>query len=286
MADDGYALRPLDLDARGIPVVAALLREVFPDAVHFIDEVVRWQYLENPDGPAVGFNAWANDALAAHYVTIPLRALVDGREERGLLSLNTATHPRHQGRKLFTRLAQATYDEAARQGYGFVVGVANANSTHGFTRKLGFQAVSPLLALVGAGPLRFVPEAEAPCFTPLHGTEKMAWRLAHPAHRYTVARQGRRAFILSERTMKGARFILGVDDPEQVPPALMHARMPRVKAFIGLDPAIDRKRSIYLNVPMRFRPAPLNFIWKDLSGQARSLDAERVRFHAFDFDTL
>ena len=129
-----HQLRPLDLDETGIACVGDLLRAVFPEALHFTNEVIRWQYLDNPEGKAVGFNAWAGDVLAGHYVTIPLRARVHGKEERGLLSLNTATHADHRGKGLFTRLAQATYDRAASEGYGFVVGVANANSTHGLCR--------------------------------------------------------------------------------------------------------------------------------------------------------
>ena len=73
---------------------------------------------DNPEGRAVGFNAWAGDVLAGHYVTIPLRARVRGKEERGLLVEHG--HPRRPRSKgLFTRLAQATCDRAASEGYGF-----------------------------------------------------------------------------------------------------------------------------------------------------------------------
>ncbi|MBK8949251.1 MAG: GNAT family N-acetyltransferase [Flavobacteriales bacterium] len=134
-----YELRPLDLSDAGLAPVTDLLRTVFPEAGHFTPEVLRWQYVHNPDGAAVGFNAWAGGTLAAHYVTIPLRAVVDGVEEPGLLSLNTATHPQHQGKGLFTRLAEATYAAGAAQGRGFVVG-GQCEQTPGFTRKLGFHA--------------------------------------------------------------------------------------------------------------------------------------------------
>ncbi|MFZ1687776.1 MAG: GNAT family N-acetyltransferase, partial [Flavobacteriales bacterium] len=150
-----HTIEPVRTDDASIAAMTALLRQVFPNAAHFTEEVVRWQYRENPDGEAVGFNAWNGTELAAHYVTIPLLARVNDKEERGLLSLNTATHPSHQGKGLFTKLANATYEAAATQGFGFVIGVANANSTHGFTKKLGFQLVSPLCAMIGCGPLAF-----------------------------------------------------------------------------------------------------------------------------------
>src|SRR5882672_10342010 len=108
-----YALREVSVDDASIAQVAGLLRQVFPRSAHFTNEAVRWQYRDNPDGHVVGYNAWLGDELAGHYVTIPLLARVNGREEKGLLSLNTATHPSHQGKGLFTKLANATYEHGA-----------------------------------------------------------------------------------------------------------------------------------------------------------------------------
>lgn len=284
MAADPYVLRPLDLDPAGLAKVTALLREVFPEAQHFTEEVIRWQYLENPDGKAVGYNAWAGEELAGHYVTIPLRVRIHGQEERCLLSLNTATHPAHRGKGLFTRLATATYQDAARAGYGSVFGVANANSAPGFTGKLGFLSVGPLRAMVGVGPIPFRKRAMVLGLVPIHSAEKLAWRVAHPVYRYSMAEQDGHTLILSQRTMKGARFLLhaGKETPKDLP----LETPPRVKAFIGLDPRIDWRGSLYVNVPMRFRPSPLYFIFKDLTGNGRTLRREEVCFQAFDFDTL
>lgn len=282
-----YELRPLDLSEAGLARVAELLCAVFPAATHFTPEVLRWQYVENPDGAAVGFNAWAPDGtLAAHYVTIPLRARISGREEAGLLSLNTATGAAHQGRGLFTRLAEATYAAGAAQGRGFVVGVANANSTHGFTRKLGFQLVAPLDARVGLGALPWHADAVEPGFAPVHDAPKLAWRLAHPACSYTRSIQGGHTVLWSARRMKGFRFVLGVEPGGTAATMLRTERAPLLKAFIGLDPALRWGGSSYLDVPMGLRPSPLNLIFKDLGQRGRMLDAGGVRFHATDFDVL
>jgi hypothetical protein len=35
---------------------------------------------------------------------------------------------------------------------------------------------------------------------------------------------------------------------------------------------------------MRLRPAPLNFVFKDLTGRARRIDPGRLRYAALDFD--
>lgn len=285
MAGDGYELRRVGVEPADLAPVRDLLGTVFPHARHFTDAVLSWQYKGNPDGVAVGMNAWAGDSLAAHYVTIPLLARMDGQVERGLLSLNTATHPDHQGRKLFTRLAEATYARAAAEGHGFVVGVANANSTPGFTRKLGFQLVRPLLALVGVGPIRFAKHRLAAAFQPLRSEAKVAWRLAHPAKRYHLAASGGGTLVVTHERIGPATYLLGAFPEELAAVGSPRASAPWSKAFIGLEPALDR-RAAYVNVPMRLRPSPLNLIFKDLSGRGRSLDPASVSFQAFDFDVL
>lgn len=282
-----YTLKPVTVSDADIVEIAVLLRTVFPDAEHFTDEAVSWQYRDNPDGHVVGYNAWLGAVLAAHYVTIPLTARVHGVEERGLLSLNTATHPAHQGKGLFTKLANATYAHAKEQGFGFVVGVANASSTHGFTRKLGFQSVSPLRAMVGIGQLPCRDPKATADYERVWSDAAIRWRLAHPAYRYKLKRSGDQRMLLSARTQFGARYVLGTYPTERWDnSAPLENDNVRMKAWIGLDPSMRWSGSMYFNVPMRFRPSPLNLIFKDLTGRDRKLTADRVRFQAMDFDIL
>lgn len=282
-----HTLKPVTFSDADIVEIAALLRVVFPNARHFTDEAVGWQYRDGPDGPAVGFNAWEGAVLAAHYVTIPLVARVLGREERGLLSLNTATHPAHQGRGLFTKLANATYAHAQEMGFSFVVGVANASSTHGFLKKLGFQLVSPLRAMIGIGPLPYRAPSAPVDLERVWSDAALRWRLAHPVYPYMIKRSGALHLVLSERSQSGARYVLGAYPDQRFDGcAPMETGGVCMKAWIGLDPAMRWSGSAYLNVPMRFRPSPLNLIFKDLTGQDRRLSADRVRFQAMDFDIL
>jgi hypothetical protein len=220
-------------------------------------------------------------------VTIPLRARVNEREEKGLLSLNTATHPSHQGRGLFTRLANATYEEASRHGLGFVIGVANANSTHGFTKKLGFQLVSPLKAMIGLGPMALCEETDAQ-YEHLWYEAALRWRLSHPLNRYRVKRSGPLDLVLTDRVQLGARHVLAALPSGAVPEGSIAAfsGLAPFKLWIGLDAGMRWNGRPYIDIPMRFRPSPLNLIFKDLTGQGRTLDPRSVRFQAIDFDVL
>jgi len=282
-----YDLRPLDLDAKGIRAVAALLQRVFPEAKHLTEAVLSWEYVANPDGHAIGFNAWMGDELAGHYATIPLLARVNGKEERGLLSLNTATAPEHQGKGLFTKLADSTYRYAEKQGFGFVVGVANANSTHGFIKKLGFQLVGPLRAMAGVGPLKRVDGGDVHYERVWHSAA-LTWRLAHPLYTYSLKTEGGLEVLMSERTQMGGSLLLAAMDHG----AIHGVELPAFKGlapfriWVGLDPALSWGLRPYVNIPVQLRPSPLNLIFKDLTGQGRSLNTKEVRFQAIDFDTL
>lgn len=274
-----YDLVPFTLEERELADAGALLRSVFPKAGFSVD-FLRWQYVDNPDGKAVGFNARTPEgSLAAHYATIPIHARVNGTEERGLLSLNTATHPHHGGKGLFTRLAKATYGKAADQGYGFVVGVANAASTHGFVTKLGFQSVGPLRAMVGFGDPRRGQEKESQ-FERLWSPSSLRWRISNPERKYGLHRSSNGVLITSATDVPLITAVLG--DMIGLQPEQGSLFRPQLR--LGLDPAIDWRRSFYVDVPMRFRPSPLNLIFLDLTGQSRKLDPQTVLFRGIDFD--
>lgn len=281
-----YDLQPVGVDDDSISQVSSLLRQVFPEADHLTDEVLQWQYRDNPAGTAVGFNAWDGAQLVGHYVTIPLVATIHGVQERGLLSLNTATHPDHQGKGLFTTLARATYAAGVSQGFGFVVGVANANSTHGFVKKLDFQLVSPLRAMVGIGPLVIGSDVATLDYSPIWTPDALRWRMAHPERRYHLVRQGRSTLLMSAESRFGASYSLGVVPDGVAASTMAPQRPPLMKLWMGLDPAIRWRRSAFANIPMRVRPAPLNLIFRDLTDEQRTLDPQLVRFQAMDFDVV
>jgi len=282
MSLDGIEVRPVGTARGRLTAYSGLLGEVFGDAPKFSEAALDWRYARNPAGHAVGADAWAGDILAAHYVTCPLNARIDGRMVRGLLSLNTATHPTYQGRGLFTRLAEAAYGQGAAAGYQFVIGVANANSTPGFLRKLGFQLVAPLQAGLLLRPPHALAGGE-PQFAGHWPTEALGWRLANPAGRYALSR---RRGLLSVRAVTDTPF---VDCAAYVPDpgGLAEGARPRLAAslFIGLEPRLDLTAHGFVAVPRRLRPSPLNLIYRPLDpALPRALSPAGVSLNFLDFD--
>jgi GNAT superfamily N-acetyltransferase len=272
-----YATRPLDTDEAALEAYRTLLGVTSaPCEAAYL----RWLYGENPWGTAVGFNAYEGDELAAHYATIPVEATLEGAPAKGLLSLNTATHPTHQGKGLFTRLAEQTYAHARDRGYEFVVGVANANSTPGFTRKLGFQLVTPLDVLVGMG--RFSASHDDVGFALAWTETALRWRLRRPHGRYITTTD--EPAIVYAPTDKLGILAYMTHAPAALTTDLTPLRRTQpFRMWIGIDPHLQR-RGVLAPLPDRLKPSPLNLIFRDLTGKQRRLSRDSTRFTLIDFD--
>ncbi|WP_304189948.1 hypothetical protein, partial [Phenylobacterium aquaticum] len=90
---EGSQIRPAETGPAALEAYGAMLGQVFGRADKFTPDSLAWRYRDNPAGAVVGADAWAGETLAAHYVTCPAAMTLEGAPARGLLSLNTATHP-------------------------------------------------------------------------------------------------------------------------------------------------------------------------------------------------
>lgn len=269
---------------------ASLFSVCFPAAKKLADVAyLRWLYVENPCGPVVGFNARHGERLVAHYVCIPMSVAIDGQVRRALLSLNTATHPEFQGKGLFTQLAEMTYAAGAEEGMEFVYGVANANSTPGFVRKLGFSLVAPLESRIGFGRLGafdWPRLSQLARFQQAWTKYSLSWRIRNPAAAVLCHRRDQHAFCVSADSGRaGLRAwaelpLIGGALPESIVTAPMSLRV-----WLGLMPASLGKFAFFANLPQRFRPSPLNLIVRGLQGSL-SLAPEDVFFSFLDFDAF
>ena len=279
---------PIGFDHATLAEYSALFSACFPDTDKFTPEYIAWLYVQNPDGNAFGFDAREDGILAAHYVCIPAQARIDGRTVRVLLSLNTATHPRFQGQGLFTKLAAMTFDAAAGAGFEGVYGVANANSTPGFIRKLGFQLVRPLEALVGVGRTGAVDDSARPCaFERLWTTQALEWRCANPDNPVACRRRDdtwqfhARAF--GPWIHAYAELALPAD-MSPATPATGGTPLSPFRLYLGLLPDDVKRSGGYASIPQRLRPSPLTLIYRSLAAPGSQLDQKRINFSFLDFD--
>jgi GNAT superfamily N-acetyltransferase len=278
---------PVQLDAATMATYGALFTACFPATDKFTPAYLQWLYAANPDGRAVGFDAWDGERLAAHYVCIPARAWVEGREVPVLLSLNTATHPDYQGKGLFTKLAAMSFEAGAAQGYDGVYGVANANSTPGFVRKLDFQLVRPLEARIGLGALRHGRKAPASelSFERSWSAAALGWRCANPHNRVFVRKRGGKLrFHAAAAGHKLPAYAELEAGGIALPAAQKGPMLSPLRLFIGLAPDASSSYWNYASIPMRLRPSPLNLIYRSFAPRVSALDPARIAFSFLDFD--
>lgn len=253
------------------------LSSIYLNTDKFSCEFLKWQYLDNPDGSVIGYDAYYNDVLAAHYVTIPVKSYINGKLELGLLSLNTATHEDHRGNRLFTKLANLTYDYAKNNNFKFVCGVANSNSVGGFTKHLGFTS-KPLIVKVGLGKLKCNSNKIIYSFKREWTEKNLKWRLSNPFAKYGVNNGEINYF-----PKFGLKAILGqVKSEFLVEKTRRQYKFKLLNMYVGLDSSIDWSKSFYFQVPNRLKSSPLIFIFKSL--ESTKIDLDKVKFQIIDFD--
>lgn len=278
-----YQFERVKTDEAGNTQHAQLLADVFAKPELFTAEFISWQYTQNPAGEIVGFNALAGNEIAAHYVAQPFYAKINRETRKGLLSLNTATHGNHRGKSLFPQLAEKTYEAAAREGFAFVIGVANQNSVHGFLNKLGFQSVGLLDTKIGLGSVPEASPEKEVMYERIWDSESLNWRLANPSNQY-FAQQNSSAKYFSRTHIA----VIGAElfSSNLVSSSKIFNAKPFLPftLYIGKDNGINFKRSLFFDVPERYKAAPLHLIFKDLTGKNLKLDFEEIRFRLIDFD--
>ena len=272
---ENYRIEQVQVDDRSLLEIQKLLKLVFDErADKFSFEYLKWQYAENPIGPIVGFNAYSGDELAAHYVTMPIYMNINGQKTLGVLSLNTATHPGHRGKRLFSILAEHTYQYAAEKGYKYVIGVANANSTHGFIKNLNFKLIGPLTFKIGVG-TNVYSQRE---FTYMRYWDKeiMDWRLMNPSMRYF-----KNSGLIVSPIKPGFKKLVCHNGAEFA--SLPKLWLRPLNLYIGFGAALSK--GVYCGVPKFIEHSPFNLIFRDLTGGTLpEITKDNILFELMDFD--
>ncbi len=245
-------------------------------------DYLRWQYLANPHGQVIGVDAYLGDDLVAHYAIIPRRYRLGTEVFDVALSVNTATHPLHQGKGLFTKLAEATYQIAAQRGVKFVVGAANANSVGGFTRKLGFTALGQIRLYAG---FKAVAASTDSLVLDVQ-SDWLEWRLGNPSRRYERVKHWDGSTTL--RTyVKGLPFNIArvhtatlLDSQRAAALRLNRGLVPGLAPFFGAT-----KPSVF-QLPLWVQPSPWHVIWRALDPSINSSLLGHLQLDGLSMDTF
>lgn len=246
------------------------------------EQYLGWQYLQNPHGQVIGSDAYVGDQLAAHYAIIPRRYRIGSQVFSAALSVNTATHPEHQGNGLFVRLAERTYEEATSRGLQFVIGAANANSIGGFTRRLGFSTLGQSRLFLGFS----AQERPVNALDLAVDCDWLAWRLANPSRAYERLNHADGSCTVRTR-VKGIPFNLGRVEAALLQPNRLVAPITEGNAFLpALTPLFTGAPTSGVRLPLRVQPSPWHVIWRSLSPECDMSLALHLRLDGLGMDTF
>jgi len=257
-----YEIRPIE--AFRIDEYLHLFRENFP-RYRRSHTYLNWLYFQNPRGRVIGFDALINGAVVSHYACVPI--MIQGRENLSLLSVNTVTDRDHIGRGLFTQLAEQTYEFASDCGFEEVVGVANANSIDGFTRKLQFSNLGNLN-------LRFGHFSRSGMNTRQFSADEVRWLSKQPDRdinlQQIVDGVYRLRTFFPRRPLRLSNLCF-TDFVENLEPIY----------FYGFTVDWNLRPAKTLSLPDIFKPSPLHLIYKRL-GNRPPLRLESWSYLDFD----
>lgn len=295
---------------------SALLRSTFGDSKYADESLLRWEYVDAPEGPVVESNCDDDGVRLGHYAVVPQRYVRGSETLSAALSLNTAVAEAARGRSLFTTLAAETFDRARASGIDAVYGVANANSTPGFVGRLGFTLVMPL------PPVVCVPTRPAPRGTvvveatpeylasgelrSLHESLELGattgwvrhwdlptlrWRLDSPHARYHVVATPEVVGVVDVTKAHGVRVVailkLFARRDAAAPSAagVVGAACSRLRAPIAVYAGFNARVKVKgVPIPRRLRPSPLNLIARSLDPDRSVADLGLETFEFLDFD--
>lgn len=275
-----------------IPEYINLHRTCFPNSPTPSLDYFKWLYSENPAGNAVGADAWCEDVLVGQVIAVPASYVLKDVPVNGVLAVNVAVHPKFQGRLLFKKLGLEMCEYAREDGFGFVIGVANRQATPGWIRHMGFQLVQPLDAVVGFGDLGINHANSMPFPIELRhawSPDALKWRLKNPKNKVHLVLDCSskliKTFASSGTIGLSAYAELPYCDQEYpfVPKKKDFKLLPRV--FLGLIPNHEFK-SNYLKIPDRYKPSPLNLIYKNLIDTEDKITPGSCFINFLDFDAF
>ena len=281
--NNNYSFEIIDTSSTGLEDLSKFLSQTFK-STKFTSEYLDWMYNQNPNGSVIGFNAFKENELAAHYALIPVEAIYNNKKIQALLSINTATGFKHQGQGLFTILAKKTYSESISLGFKIVFAVANTNSIKGFLKKLDFKYIDQLDTCVSITvPKKIEIENLENCFTFPLSHNVINWRLSNPNFNYSQYNVGKINIVANDINYF-ARSIVKISEANSNE---MNFSRPKLNFWVGISNSYswNERPFMGIKIPEFLKPSPLHLIYKNLSSEI-NLNRSNIHFEAINFDAF
>lgn len=286
---EGVSLESSDCSESQLIDACRFLNGTFPSAKHLTLDYLRWQYRDNPAGPAVVSNARHEGRIVCHFALQRFHAVLFGEQVMGGLALNVATDPAFRRMGLQTRTGHHAIAVARDAGLDITIAVTNAQSTPGFVSRLGYELICPLDVKVGVGDVpRPVQKGSGDSqFSITRSADEWNWRLARPGTAY-FRRPGAeepRVYSPTYRVLLAPVLELAGQVSGQTTGLPVKGLSP-FRIWMGLSAVRNWRGLRFVDLPGCLKPSPLNFLFQDLTTQRRTLESGHIEFEPIDFDAF
>lgn len=103
----------------------------------------RWKHLDNAFGRSPMWVGTIGSEIVGFRAFMRWRFQLDGGQVEAVRAVDTATHPAHQGKGIFTKLTLQALQELQAEGVGFVFNTPNDQSRPGYL-KMGWRLIGRL----------------------------------------------------------------------------------------------------------------------------------------------
>jgi N-acetylglutamate synthase-like GNAT family acetyltransferase len=114
----------------------------------------RWKHLMNPFGPSPVLVAEEGNTIIGVRAFLKWQWISQGKKIRAVRAVDTATHPKHQGKGIFKKLTLQGVEEAKSAGISFVFNTPNESSKPGYL-KMGWIPVGRIPLKLKINPLSY-----------------------------------------------------------------------------------------------------------------------------------
>jgi GNAT superfamily N-acetyltransferase len=268
------------LEGASLKDYECLFLKCFPGNSKLNVEYLKWLYLENPEGKVIGFDAFESGILVAHYAVVP-RIYFDGTTMyKAVLSVNTATHPSHQGKGLFTKLAESTYAKLTALGFDFVIGIANSNSIYSFVNKLDFRMIGQVKIGLTKNP-KYLSNGMRKYIN----SSWINWRMSNPSMKYYLLKKNKEIIICVN--IKGIPFYLTKLKADSVDLDILKLNSKnKFTQILGLTPYYNTDIQGTWTIPNFLQPSPWFLIVRKLSTKLDDSQMSEIKIDGLSMDTF
>ena len=233
-----------------------------------------WLYKQSPLGNFIGIDAVDDEKgiKIGQVGGIPYEFNYNGKKIKILQSINVCVDKNYRGNKLFTKMASRLEEYAKEQNYLFIIAIANKLATPAWKHSIGMKFLSKLDVLLGYGDLGINDLIiDKTIFNSIWDQDRINWRKNNPFNKVFVHNEKKIKFT-SPSVFKFLNVFSYLENKnyafnfEQIKRNFIFPNL-----FIGLAPQY-KTNNFYFKIPEIIKPSPLNFLYKDISGNNLSIN--------------